>query len=341
MSRLDYLASKYLTADTPTDRKSHKKRKRKDKDSSNSIKSGKPSQKHQHVATDDGLILADDDAEMWGLTGKRYDNDEDEEIEGGEDAPVTVDIADGRFKKSAGWRKIGTTSSKDPDDIVVKDEDQDISATGINSEESSLTRPERAGGLKTAAQVKAALDKKLAAEMEKMENSRTSGKNAEVVYRDASGRRIDINAYKAKMRQQLLDEEKKKAEALEKEKELNKGLVQELQRKEEDRKLDEAGAISLNRYAHDKELNDELKQQALWEDPAARFLSKRKKETVSATGLKVYQGAFPPNRFNIPPGHRWDGVDRSNGFEERLLQKRRKEKEKKLEEDVYASDDED
>ena len=53
-------------------------------------------------------------------------------------------------------------------------------------------------------------------------------------------------------------------------------------------------------------------------DPMADFIKKEKKKSDTPK----YRGpAPPPNRYNIVPGYRWDGVDRGNGFEQRLMQR--------------------
>jgi pre-mRNA-splicing factor CWC26 len=88
----------------------------------------------------------------------------------------------------------------------------------------------------------------------------------------------------------------------------------------------------------DVEMNDELKERDRWNDPAAQFVTKKKKRR-SITGKPLYQGSFIPNRYGIRPGHRWDGVDRGNGFEKLWFNARNKVKSKQELEYMWQMDE--
>lgn len=69
------------------------------------------------------------------------------------------------------------------------------------------------------------------------------------------------------------------------------------------------------------------------EDPASQFTNKNvhgRGTPVSLLGRKLYDGPYPENRFDIKPGYRWDGVDRSNGFEKKWFQKRNELNEQRM-----------
>lgn len=76
----------------------------------------------------------------------------------------------------------------------------------------------------------------------------------------------------------------------------------------------EASTSHFIRHADDPTLNQRKQKESRWDDPARHFVESMKQERPK------YRA--PPNRFDIPPGVHWDGVDRSNGFERRLFQER-------------------
>uniref|UniRef100_A0AAQ6INY8 BUD13 homolog n=1 Tax=Anabas testudineus TaxID=64144 RepID=A0AAQ6INY8_ANATE len=139
-------------------------------------------------------------------------------------------------------------------------------------------------------------------------------RNAQTVFRDKSGKRRDLDSER--------EEQKKKAgeKAAKDEKyaQWGKGLAQNQM---EQQKLEDAlreAQKPLARHYDDEDLDRMLREQEREGDPMAAMLRRKKERNVNAQEKPRYKGpAPPPNRFNIQPGYRWDGVDRSNGFEQK------------------------
>ncbi|KAI4472158.1 bud13 [Holotrichia oblita] len=79
----------------------------------------------------------------------------------------------------------------------------------------------------------------------------------------------------------------------------------------------------LARYADDEDLEKHLKEMERDGDPMLQYLRKKRKKQEVESGKPVkpqFEGEFMPNRYGIGPGHRWDGVDRSNGYEKKWFE---------------------
>lgn len=330
MSLADYLAKNYLTADS--DKKS-KKRKRKNKDG--------------------GLKIDDDDISGWNKGAE--EDDEDAPTIGMNNPSATLShqavitntstagmsLTSKKSKKKSkpvegtpGWTTVGIAAPSHRDQLAADEaaadaiiastaadrkkaaEDEDEAPEMVDTEGVFMESGAKAG-LQTAEQVGAAMKKKQEEERRKAAEVAKEGGAGETIYRDASGRIINVAMKRAEARKKAEEEERKK---LEKEK-AARGDVQNAEAVKRKQQLQDAKGMTIARYADDAELNDELKEQDRWNDPAAGFVRK-KKAGRSITGKPLYQGAFQPNRYGIRPGHRWDGVDRSNGFESEWFKSR-------------------
>ncbi|GFE52645.1 pre-mRNA-splicing factor related, putative [Babesia ovis] len=136
----------------------------------------------------------------------------------------------------------------------------------------------------------------------------------DVVYRDKSGKRITREQW-------LVLHEKRgaKPKTAEPAQELawGKGLVQK--QDHEARALEEQKIAQqpLNRYDIDEEYDQQLKERNRWNDPMLGTAASNEDDDIPKcrfTGV--------PNRFDIQPGYRWDGVIRGNGYEERWFKAR-------------------
>jgi pre-mRNA-splicing factor CWC26 len=321
MSLSSYLASKYLTAE-PSNPSKKRKRSRKDPSST-------------------GLIIADDDALGWTTQAPNAEDDDSRPLS------VTSGSAEFRKAKKNAWKTVGTPvvqprdADADAADMIISqaaaenaNRDEDEAPVIEGGDEGVVKMGDGThAGLQSAKSVAAQFEKRKREEAEAWakQSSGTGGKKAggeETVYRDATGRRIDLSMRRQEARRELDAQARKEQE----EKEMQKGDVQRAEHEKRKEELDEARFMPVARGVDDVDLNAELKEKDRWNDPAAQFLAAKKEgKGTGKGGKKIYAGSSAPNRYGIRPGHRWDGVDRGNGWEgERFKALNRKTRNKEL-----------
>lgn len=164
------------------------------------------------------------------------------------------------------------------------------------------------------------------------------GANAETVYRDKRGRKLDM--LNEMVRQQEILDGKRERQARE-EYEWGTGKVQKEELKSQRELMEQMKSAPFARREDDPELEKLRKERVRAFDPinSKVFLeddilggskkskkSKKKKSKASGSLKPKYAGPpAPPNRFGIQPGYRWDGVVRGTGWEEKLLLRQNKQ----------------
>lgn len=249
-------------------------------------------------------------------------------------------IVEHQMSRSAGFRPAYTeTSPENSASLRAANSPLPTSDQNTTVQEGPRLSSGVRAGLQTKQQVAADLDARKAAQLREFSESKKAShdRELETVYRDATGRRIDITLAK----QEKAREIKRKEELKEKERLLSQGLVQQQQKEQRRSDLDRVRTEGFSRYAGHAETETALKQKDRWNDPAAGFLTTKEGPSSSGTfsSRPSYKGGFAPNRFSIKPGYRWDGVDRGNGFEARRFNEIAKQNARRATYDTWARED--
>mmetsp|Transcript_11439 Transcript_11439/g.27302 ORF Transcript_11439/g.27302 Transcript_11439/m.27302 type:complete len:496 (+) Transcript_11439:30-1517(+) len=169
----------------------------------------------------------------------------------------------------------------------------------------------------------------------------------ETVYRDKHGRKQEgshTNGSTANKEAIQLDAEAQRR--------LNEGAVQQQAQRATAEEMAILRESSFARYQDDDRLENIRRNEIREGDPMVQYSSKKKskKGPSSSSPQDQLQDTIPskpvykgppakPNRYGIRPGYRWDGIDRGNGFEDKLLAQKYSSNLKKEEAYRYRSAD--
>lgn len=159
-----------------------------------------------------------------------------------------------------------------------------------------------------------------------------ANEEGETIRRDASGKRRTASSAAPDEAQLLREEEEK--ELQQQQRQANKGTYQKRQDEARVREMEEAATMTLARTVDDVRMEERKKAVIRSGDPMAQHAWQKQREESakrpsggkgSAAALvptrPMYKGPQPkPNRHGLRPGYRWDGIDRGNGFEDKVLE---------------------
>lgn len=232
---------------------------------------------------------------------------------------------------------------RSPDLVRVKREPRDDEAEAGPSSSSgkmAKTLDGKRAGLQDARTLKVENEKFRHQENEIFEkmSAEVSGRYAKTTVREKYGKRKDI--------EEELRKEFEKRKRDDKKKEVYTRWGKGVKQVEDYKEQLNAAAHEMNkplaRYADDEDLDEHLRKQERIGDPMLEYIRTKRKEKSRQEGrpeLPVYKGSFPDNRFGIRPGYRWDGVDRSNGFEKKWFEMTSKKKAGEEEAYKYSVED--
>ena len=186
---------------------------------------------------------------------------DEEKEDGGEDLSEAVIEKDRGFKK----RRVEASSNWETVQAGIKEESPPADEQPTVVEDTSSTP--FAGGLLTSDQLRKVMPQ---SKGKATESSREEIEAAQdTIYRDAQGRVIDTKAAKAEAARKKREKEERDVQKME----WGKGLVQRDEQEKRRLELEKQKTQGFARYADDKDLNEDMKAQDRWNDPAAAFLT--------------------------------------------------------------------